>query len=291
MNPAISVWRKLFYLEKWEVGYAEGSAVQIIQQQKLPSINWWSHGNTSDFRADPFFYGEKVIYEHLDRWRGRADIRLASLDGTVEKVIFKQPYHLSYPCIFSHDGNTYLIPEAAESGRLQVLQLNAEGKVKTVSSIDQAIVDPTVFYKDGKFWLAGTDKVLGASRALCFWYADSMHGPWQAHVKNPVKVDAESSRPAGQWFELDGELYRPAQDCSEGYGKAIMINRVQLLDENDFAEQSVFKLEADDTQYPDGLHTLNIHNGKILVDGKRYLFNPFAMFYKLRNILLGISGC
>ena len=40
-----------------------------------------------------------------------------------------------------------------------------------------------------------------------------------------VKTDVRSARPAGTPFVYQGELYRPAQDCSRTYGGSIVIHR------------------------------------------------------------------
>jgi hypothetical protein len=52
-------------------------------------------------------------------------------------------------------------------------------------------------------------------------HADTITGPWIPHARWPVKIDIRGARPAGMMFNLDGRLFRPAQDCAETYGAGI----------------------------------------------------------------------
>jgi hypothetical protein len=106
---------------------------------------------------------------------------------------------------------------------------------------------------------------------LFVFHAQDLRGPWQPHAANPVKCDLRSARPAGPLFMLDGALYRPAQDCSVTYGGAIIINRIDRLTPEEFAEQAVRRLApAAHGPYPHGLHTLSGAGHLTLVDGKRH---------------------
>jgi hypothetical protein len=94
---------------------------------------------------------------------------------------------------------------------------------------------------------------------------------------NPVKTDVRSSRPAGAFVRVDGELYRPAQDCALRYGSAIAINRVVALDEQRFREEVAFVLRPDPNgPFPDGMHTINGLGDVTVIDGQRLSFEPFA---------------
>ena len=87
-------------------------------------------------------------------------------------------------------------------------------------------LDPTIVEWAGRWWMFGTRRDRDPNAELWLWHAPSPLGPWTVHAANPVKIDVRSSRPAGTPFVLDGVLYRPAQDCSRGYGGAVVVNRV-----------------------------------------------------------------
>jgi hypothetical protein len=58
-----------------------------------------------------------------------------------------------------------------------------------------------------------------------------------------VVVDVRRARSAGPLFVRDGALYRPSQDCSVAYGHSIWINRVDVLDEHEYRETPVERIE------------------------------------------------
>ena len=75
--------------------------------------------------------------------------------------------------------------------------------------------------------------------------------------------------PAGAMFWKNGELWRPAQDCSAGYGAALALCRVTRLDDTAF-EQTVEAVLRPNEQWPGiGLHTVNEAPGFEVVDGCR----------------------
>ena len=119
------------------------------------------------------------------------------------------------------------------------------------------IIDPTIFQYEGRWWLFGTRADAGDNFKLFGWHADELTGPWRPHSANPLKTDIRSSRPAGPPFVHDGALYRPAQDCSTGYGAAVVVNRVLTLTPDAFEEEIVSRIAPDTGgRYPTGLHTL-----------------------------------
>jgi hypothetical protein len=81
---------------------------------------------------------------------------------------------------------------------------------------------------------------------------------------------------------FDGNLYRPAQDCTETYGGCIYLNQVAELSPRKFKEEEVAKIAPDKTgPYPDGLHTITVTHNMILVDGNRDAFSIAALRYGL----------
>jgi len=100
--------------------------------------------------------------------------------------------------------------------------------------------------------------------------ADRLYGPWIPHPMNPVKIDARSACSAGTPFKHDGVLYRPAQDCSEQYGKRVVINKVTCLTETRFSEEPVAFIEAFSGRYHAGTHTVSSVGDQTLVDGQRF---------------------
>jgi len=98
-------------------------------------------------------------------------------------------------------------------------------------------IDPTVVRHDGRWWMFCTNPD-APNHELHAFHAQRLAGPWIAHARNPVKVDVRSARPAGTPFYAAGALHRPAQDCGGGYGRRVVINRVDALTPTEFDERA-----------------------------------------------------
>jgi hypothetical protein len=90
------------------------------------------------------------------------------------------------------------------------------------------------------------------------------------HPENPVVSDVRSARPAGRVFRHDGRLIRPAQDCSRGYGTAVVFNRIDVLTTDEYAESPVGRIEPNWAPGLVGTHTYNSSGGIEVVDGRRF---------------------
>jgi hypothetical protein len=135
------------------------------------------------------------------------------------------------------------------------------------------LADSTLVEWDGQWWLFATDIDDEQVRNLHLWFAPDLRGPWEEHRGNPVKVDIRSSRPAGRPFAHDGSLYRPAQDCSLGYGSAVAINKILCMTRLHFAEETVHRVcPRPDWPAPDGLHHLCGVGGQTVIDACREVF-------------------
>ena len=99
-------------------------------------------------------------------------------------------------------------------------------------------------------------------------------------------MNVRSTRPGGTPFVHQGTLYRPAQDCSRGYGGAVALNRVTRLSPVEFHEEVVTVVRPDPHgPFPAGIHTLSAAGDKTIIDGQRTLFVPALFFAQLRKML------
>jgi len=136
---------------------------------------------------------------------------------------------------------------------------------------DVAGADCTVFRHDGLWWMLGADHGDQDTVKLFGWFAPHVTGPWQAHFLNPLKTDVGGARPAGPLFHHNGQLYRPAQDCSTAYGGAIVIHRIVELAPDRFREEQVARIEpVAASRYAKGVHTLCATGNRTVLDAKRH---------------------
>jgi hypothetical protein len=271
----------LFYMPQWQIGTAQGDLDLVLKTGRLPPVVWWPAVPAKNFNADPFFLGDMVVFERMNRWRGRAELWISKDDGSEARRFIKEPWHLSYPCVSSFNGRTFMLYESSAARQCKIMEYDGRGWDQ-VSKIEEQVVDGTLLAFNNRFWIFGTLANVDESRALYIWWSESINGPWRSHKMNPVKRDISSSRPAGNFYRSTMGLIRPAQDCSSTYGGAIVLCRVERLDEYGYEERVLHHLSPV-TTYPLGVHTINSNGKQIIVDGKRRVFHPLAFFLKWRS--------
>ena len=177
---------------------------------------------------------------------------------------------LSHPFVFERDGELWMLPEQANGGGLDLYrctrfpdQWQLERRL-----IDGALHDATLFDHDGRLWITAGCEAFQSSTAdgMALYWADRLLGPWHAHTHNPVVVDARAARPAGPLWRRDGQLYRPAQDCTGGIGSALTLTSVTELTPVTFAEQTLGTLAFGRRLHLNGPHTICRAGGIEVID-------------------------
>ena len=269
----------------WNVGVVRRPIASFLDQPELRDVTWYPREEKGAWIADPFSlaHGETrdVLVERFDLSAGRGAISALTLaedgwrEGAATSVELPIESHVSYPFLMEYHGSIYMIPEAYASGEVALFRavLFPAKWEKAGTLIDNIqAVDPTLVWHDDRWWMFLSDHRRSlSSQSLLVYHARELLGPWVAHARNPVKLDVRSSRPAGTPFVHEGELYRPSQDCSRSYGRAIVINRVTQLTAAEFEEEPVATIGPERrARFSRGVHTLASIGDATLVDGKRY---------------------
>ncbi len=204
------------------------------------------------FVADPFALEVDgrwhLLYEVLDLLTGRgriaasssADLRSWHHHG----VVLSEPFHLSYPTTFLHEGEVYMVPEAWESGAVRLYRADPF-PTRWVHVADllhgPRLLDPTVFVVDGRWWMFLDSDLAGSAGTLELYGAPKLTGPWSRHPRSPLlRGRLDAARPAGRVVRWDdGSLVRLAQDCTVRYGDAVHALRIDRLDEHDYEESAL----------------------------------------------------
>jgi hypothetical protein len=102
---------------------------------------------------------------------------------------------------------------------------------------------------------------------LSVFYARQFFGPWIPFESNPVMVDRATARPAGNFVRMNGQLWRPVQDCTDGYGCALGLAEVTELSPTSFKQVIRHVLRPGPLWPGRKLHTLNRCGRLELIDG------------------------
>lgn len=305
-NKAATRLRNRFYSIEWHVGRLRGSASDFIDCDKPAEVTSVCRNGKGTYLADPCVVSDaSQTYVFCERYNRKNEHGVlvafdpANAPRPDVRVIMEADHHLSYPHIFEHNGEIYCIPESGSIRRADLYRcVRLPDRWEYVATLveDFAARDATVVEHDEKFWLFCTSDELahrGYNSHLYIWYAESLFGAWTPHPRNPVKIDARSARPAGNFFLHDGALYRPSQDCARNYGAAVRINRIDVLTERDFKETTVGLIRPPVGRYDKGIHTISTFGDWCMIDAKRYVFNPYGFVdelkLQLKNALRGVG--
>jgi hypothetical protein len=237
------------------------------------------------FYADPCLVERKgssyLFFEDFRFAEGKGVVSYCQLtpDGrrTRSQIVLERPYHLSYPFVFFVGEDAFMLPETAANGAIELYKAHAfptDWALDAVLVSDVRAVDPTLIEHDGRYWLFANVAVEGASTndELFLFSAGSLRGPWEPHPRNPVVSDVRRARPAGRPFiDASGGLIRPSQDCSGFYGSAVVFNRIEVLNENDYRETPVGRLEPSWQRSNLGTHTYTCSETWEAIDGRAWV--------------------
>jgi hypothetical protein len=246
--------RRLRREPQWSVAWRPRAANHPLPDIGSLDLSGWTvlPDDGQRYYADPFIFahsGRRFIFvEEYPYATGRGLVSVAEIgaDGrahTVPQPVLAAPFHLSYPQVFAHSGQVYMLPEAAASGRLTLYRAERfpDRWVAVCDLLSEPVHDATLLETPDGCWLFATTDAEGGSSwdALNLYHAPGLMGPWRAHDMNPVLIDAGSARPTGAMFRAGGDLWRPVQDCRAGYGAGLGFARIDQLDQRGFGQTVV----------------------------------------------------
>ncbi len=273
---------RLFRAEKWNIGRVAQPIEEVVNTSLKP-IKWLNEAPSSTYYADPFAWNKKeILLELYDYKSGKGSLKkLDTYSGKITDFLDKKS-HYSYPFSLTEDGSNYILPENYKSNQLQLYKVdNKLNTIEKFALLEGPWIDPTLFKQDGKWWLSCMHQS-SPKENLHLFYADSIEGPYNPHLMNPVLTDIRSTRPAGTPFKVDGKTIRPTQNCSRTYGGSIVLKQIEKLSPTEFKESFVTEIFPPKGRYSKGLHTLSKANDEILVDGKRYHFSFWNFWNQIK---------
>lgn len=233
--------------------------------------------------ADPFPFardGRSWLFIEEIPGRGKGVISVMEMlpgggFGAPRRVL-EEPFHLSYPNVFEHEGRTYMVPETAQAGQVRLYRSEhfPGGWVLDRVLLDGVPgTDATFLEHGGEWWMFVNVRAPGGSSwdELHLYRSASRLGPYEPHPLNPVVSDVRRARPAGPVAVRDGRLFRPAQDSSGWYGRALAVMEITRLDRTGYEEVEAARLEPDLVPGSFCLHTLVAGGMLEIVDGQRFV--------------------
>ena len=238
----------------------------------------------NEYYADPFLWerdGETwCFFEVYDYRTGRGHLSAGKLtpDGLSDVTeVLKTEYHLSFPFLFEHDGELYMMPETCGAHRIETWRCiefpNRWERAATI--LDDVIAADSSLARIGdEWWLftnISTDPFGEMNSELHLYKVD---GPGMTeltpHALNPVVFDSRTARNGGRILEKGGAYYRISQDNSHGrYGYGVNVMKIDHISLKDYRETMVRKIEPDFEAGAIGCHHMDARGGLVVMDVRK----------------------
>lgn len=281
--------RKLI-LQRWNIGFTE-TPVEDILAGKPITYRWLRHSYKNRWFADPFLLDVTedsyiVLAEDYEEGKGYAvisklTVNRRTMELTDVEVLLDRGTHLSFPVIIRKDDAIYVHPENSESGELNLYRYDtkADRLVKVETMMAAPLTDAVTLSYEGKEWLFATQLPNPNGTSLDVYVKQG-----DAYVLNQsVKMDSRTARMGGDFFSVNGVLYRPAQDNNECYGGALILQKASRAD-GKWTFTDVRRLTSPHPSYTTGLHTFNICKGTVVVDIHGYKRHPWLSHFLTQTI-------
>ncbi|RDV07251.1 hypothetical protein DXH95_07760 [Sphingorhabdus pulchriflava] len=233
------------------------------------------------YYADPFLWphGEDTwcFFESFDYHMGLGYISAGRIEnGRFEDVrtVLAPGYHLSFPFLFEHDGQLFMMPESCASRRIELWRCTSfpDGWELHRTALEGTNAsDSTLVQIDEQWWLftnISDDPFADMSSELHLFRANSpLLERLEPHPLNPVVFDSRCARNAGRIWQRDGVFYRPAQDNSHGtYGYGLQLMRIDELTMERYRESSVRHITPNFKRGIIGCHHIDVLDNRIVFD-------------------------
>lgn len=274
----IDLLKKAFIGGDWAVGYREvGKEIYNI----IPLNAGWI--------ADPFlleYQGEHYLFvEYVSGKKGEiAYYKFKDNKPVFQKVIISEPYHLSYPCVFTYGADVYMIPESADNHSIDLYKaVSFPDRWEKVCQLAEGIYYDTTYvnHKDKDYLITYSPKKGYFELGVFAFDIEARKTEKLAEVQYKENI----GRPAGKVIVENSELIRPAQDCSRKYGENLFFYKVYGLDDGKFSEVLIKTISAKETDSCyQRIHTYNRDSEYETVDFFKeqfHLFRPFELIRKL----------
>ncbi len=237
-----------------------------------------------EFWADPFLIEHRgetwVLFENYVYAEGKAKISVGRWLGDRLDVLgdaLVRPYHLSFPFVFTHQGELYMVPETSGARRVEVWRavdfpLRWECFATALEGSEPA--DTVLFENEGRWWMA-TNLSEGPVQDQCNeLHLYAIDGPGldcvEPHPLNPVVIDSRTARNAGRIVRRHGRLIRPSQCNSDGiYGRGLNLMEITRLDRDGYEERLLRHVTPDFKPGLVGCHHIDSAGGLLVVDACR----------------------
>jgi hypothetical protein len=232
------------------------------------------------FLADPFVFRrgdlDVCFVEDYDFRTNRGRICVFKISGDKYEELgsaLDEPFHLSYPFIFTVDNELYMCPETGEIREIRLYKCTEfplrwsfhKTLIRDVSAVDTSIF----FFKD-RWWLLtniDSSEIGELCSELHIFYSDAFDSDaWTPHAKNPVIFDSQRARNGGFFRDGDKLLRVFQRQGFDQYGESMGIAQIKDLGTETYSEETVSTIEPHFAPKIIGTHSFSYYDGLLAID-------------------------
>ncbi len=231
----------------WSIGFQEGERIFDWTPAQAKIIEPKDVAEDMFIIADPFLFEYRedryLFFEAMKDDAEKAYIECAKFNAEEQSweflgMVLEEDFHLSYPQVFEHENQIYMIPESKQALRVGLYKavefpLRWEFVKPLVSN--RKLVDSSIVEYNGHWYLFTSRK-----KRLYLYHANTLTGEWQPHPKSPIRR-GNFSRCAGRILNIDNKLYRLAQD-QRGYGAGVYAFEIEDLSPTLYREKAACEI-------------------------------------------------
>ena len=220
--------------------------IRAVPPETLPGSTDEDGKVSKDRHWYMFFEGKDAGTRSLV-WNGLAAVAYAKSvdDGATWRyggVVLRESVRLSYPFVFWHEGQPFMIPETARSYSVRLYTTRHFPESWYVSRVlltgrRFTSCSPLNFDEHWYMWCGDADDPDHGN--LYLFHSKQLIGPWTEHPSSPVvRADKRYARPAGRPIvDNEGRVVRFAQDRTLRFGQSVHAIEVLTLTTSSYAER------------------------------------------------------
>lgn len=262
----------------WRIGWRTSKTSLLEDGAAALASFQWMESPRGHFYADPmliehegrtWLFVEDYRYD-INEARGilAAEVTAGGLAGPFRPAL-TSTRHISYPLIFRHEHDVYMLPETAARRRVELyraVRFPFEWRFERLV-FPHAGYDTTPFYLDGTWYFFTTVPEGGTGRGVTYLlWSDSLTGSWRLHPAGPLG-DPGEGRGAGPIFQQGGRWIRPTQCGRPIYGYSFSFDEITHLDRETFSQRRLATFEPTWHRHIRGMHTYGRAGEIEVIDG------------------------
>ena len=305
MNPFTLMKKVIGFEEIYTIAYRKRDGKTLLDSEVL-SFDSMPYSNTYWY-ADPILVphgGESYLFmESFDMRTNLGSIAYAKFnaDGKLSEpqIIIQEPYHMSFPMVFSWNDSLYMIPETCANRSLNLYR--CEGRIDQwtlVKSfpVEEELVDTVATACHEDYVELVTSAQHETLKRTNKWqkfriYRDGEDFRLEAEVAfNAREIYSYRDRNAGSLVTEGGRKILPTQESTEtDYGVNLYLNDYSA---EDITHLPVLKkVTVDNIVLPDvarkqqiGVHSYGLSSRYEVVDMRYFRFSPKVRIRKIFNL-------